>query len=361
MRSTAVEHGEGAPGVNALQQAGADVDEQGTQVFKGLPRVSGNITQHFFESSPRKAGGAGRFGHGGHLRIEKVRGTRAPGSGEQTPQHIQVEGAGDGLACKKCVSRRCCALSDQGTAGEMVPGNMGHDVGGNVFIGQHISALAAPKSEIQQQRPIPARNLAHGQNAKLIARIDEDRLELGIQRHRRQRCFVVDGEFMKSAYAQGRHRRTVAHATPESPCYRPPMKYLHSMIRVLDLDAAVDFFVNALGLVETRRQEHERGRFTLVFLATEPGAPEVELTCNWDQTEPYSGGRNFGHLAYAVDDIYATCQRLQDRGVVIVRPPRDGRMAFVRSPDQISIELLQAGPALEIKEPWASMPSQGEW
>lgn len=139
------------------------------------------------------------------------------------------------------------------------------------------------------------------------------------------------------------------------------MKYLHTMIRVKDLDAALDFFCNKLGLQEIRRSEHEKGRFTLVFLATEPGAPQVELTYNWDQDEPYTVGRSFGHLAYAVDDIYATCQSLMDAGVTILRPPRDGRMAFVRSPDQISVELLQKGDALPVKEPWASMPSQGEW
>jgi len=139
------------------------------------------------------------------------------------------------------------------------------------------------------------------------------------------------------------------------------MEYLHTMIRVKDLEASLDFFCNKLGLQEIRRHEHEGGRFTLVFLATEPGAPEVELTYNWDQTDDYTGGRNFGHLAYGVDDIYAACQKLMDGGVAILRPPRDGRMAFVRSPDQISIELLQNGAALPIKQPWASMPSQGEW
>ncbi len=139
------------------------------------------------------------------------------------------------------------------------------------------------------------------------------------------------------------------------------MEYLHTMIRVYDLDAAMHFFCDVLGLVETRRRDHEKGRFTLVFLATEKGAPEVELTHNWDQAEPYTGGRNFGHLAYAVDDIYATCQRIMDAGVPILRPPRDGHMAFVRSPDQISIELLQKGDALAPAEPWASMPNQGEW
>lgn len=139
------------------------------------------------------------------------------------------------------------------------------------------------------------------------------------------------------------------------------MRYLHTMIRVLDLDRALAFFVDGLGLVETRRRHSEGGRFTLVFLATEPGAPELELTHNWDEVEEYSGGRNFGHVAYEVDDIYAACQRLADRGVTILRPPRDGRMAFVRSPDRISVELLQRGEALAPREPWASMASQGEW
>lgn len=141
------------------------------------------------------------------------------------------------------------------------------------------------------------------------------------------------------------------------------MRYLHTMIRVRDLDAALDFFVEKLGLREVRRHDNEGGRFTLVFLSTGASADpaEIELTYNWDQKEPYSGGRNFGHLAFSVDDIYATCQRLMDGGVAILRPPRDGRMAFVRSPDQISIELLQAGAALPPKEPWASMKNQGEW
>ena len=139
------------------------------------------------------------------------------------------------------------------------------------------------------------------------------------------------------------------------------MQYLPTMIRVYDLDAALDFFCNQLGLVETRRKDNERGKFTLVFLATAPGEPEIELTHNWGQTEPYSGGRNFGHLAYAVDDIYALCTKLQEAGTTILRPPRDGRMAFVRSPDQISVELLQRGEPLPPAEPWVSMPSQGEW
>jgi lactoylglutathione lyase len=139
------------------------------------------------------------------------------------------------------------------------------------------------------------------------------------------------------------------------------MKYLHTMVRVTDIDESVDFYCNKLGLVELRRHDSEKGRFTLVFLAA-PGNEDaqVELTYNWDP-ETYTGGRNFGHLAYAVDDIYALCQRLADGGVVINRPPRDGRMAFVRSPDGISIELLQKGEALEPREPWASMPNSGEW
>lgn len=140
------------------------------------------------------------------------------------------------------------------------------------------------------------------------------------------------------------------------------------MVRVTDLDASLSFYCDKLGLKEVSRSESEAGRFTLVFLCA-PGdeeaahqkkAPTVELTYNWDP-EVYQGGRNFGHLAYAVDDIYAVCQRLKDAGVVINRPPRDGRMAFVRSPDNISVELLQAGPALAPVEPWASMPNVGVW
>lgn len=146
------------------------------------------------------------------------------------------------------------------------------------------------------------------------------------------------------------------------------MQYLHTMVRVSDIDQSLDFFCNKLGLVETQRYESEKGRFTLVFLAAPNDveraqadrAPLVELTYNWDPEE-YAGGRNFGHLAYRVDDIYATCQRLLDKGVTINRPPRDGHMAFVRSPDNISIELLQAGDALAPREPWASMPNVGEW
>jgi lactoylglutathione lyase len=139
------------------------------------------------------------------------------------------------------------------------------------------------------------------------------------------------------------------------------MKYLHAMVRVRDLDASLRFFRDALGLVETRRSDHPQGRFTLVYLAA-PANPEieVELTYNYDD-EDYGGARNFGHLAFAVDDIYAACRRLQEHGVTIARPPRDGRMAFVRSPDAISIELLQAGASLPPAEPWVSMPNTGQW
>ncbi len=141
------------------------------------------------------------------------------------------------------------------------------------------------------------------------------------------------------------------------------MKFLHSMIRVYDLDAALRFFCDGLGLKQTRRSDYEKGRFSLVFLETgaDDDNAQIELTYNWDQDAPCDGGRNFGHLAFAVDDIYATCEHLQSMGVSVLRPPRDGRMAFVRSPDQISIELLQKGPALDAKEPWASMPSTGSW
>ena len=146
------------------------------------------------------------------------------------------------------------------------------------------------------------------------------------------------------------------------------MRYLHTMVRVTNLEDSLDFYCNKLGLVETNRKEVEAGRFTLVFLAApnDEGnaratrAPELELTFNWDP-EVYDGGRNFGHLAYYVDDIYDTCQRLMDAGVTINRPPRDGRMAFVRSPDNISIELLQEGEAKAPAEPWASMPNTGVW
>lgn len=139
------------------------------------------------------------------------------------------------------------------------------------------------------------------------------------------------------------------------------MKYLHTMVRVTDLDASIDFYCNKLGLVELKRKEVAAGRFTLVFLAA-PGDEDaqVELTYNWDPEE-YPVGRNFGHLAYRVDDIYETCERLMNNGVVINRPPRDGYMAFVKSPDNISIELLQAGGPLEPKEPWVSMENTGSW
>jgi lactoylglutathione lyase len=139
------------------------------------------------------------------------------------------------------------------------------------------------------------------------------------------------------------------------------MKYLHTMVRVTDLDASLAFYCDQLGLVEVKRKEVPAGRFTLIFLAA-PGdeSAQVELTWNWDPEE-YLGGRNFGHLAYAVEDIYALCQKLMDAGVTINRPPRDGHMAFVRSPDGISIELLQKGEALPASEPWLSMPNEGTW
>lgn len=146
------------------------------------------------------------------------------------------------------------------------------------------------------------------------------------------------------------------------------MRYLHTMVRVKDIDEALDFYCNKFGLKEVRRQENEKGRFTLIFLAAsadeesgrDSSSPLLELTYNWDP-ETYSGGRNFGHLAYEVDDIYATCQDLSDKGVVINRPPRDGYMAFIRSPDGISIELLQKGEPLAPAEPWASMENTGSW
>jgi len=147
------------------------------------------------------------------------------------------------------------------------------------------------------------------------------------------------------------------------------MQYLHTMVRVSDLDASLDFYCNKLGLVEINRKESEKGRFTLVFLAAPDDeerarsadkAPMLELTWNWDP-ESYTGGRNFGHIAFRVPNIYALCQQLMDSGITINRPPRDGHMAFVRSPDGISIELLQAGEALPAKEPWASMENTGTW
>ncbi len=146
------------------------------------------------------------------------------------------------------------------------------------------------------------------------------------------------------------------------------MRYLHTMVRIADVDASLDFYCKKLGLEEVRRFESEKGRFTLIFLAAPKDkassaatrAPELELTYNWDP-EVYTGGRNFGHLAYKVDNIYETCQRLMDAGVTINRPPRDGNMAFVRSPDNISIELLQEGEALPPQEPWVSMPNVGVW
>ena len=146
------------------------------------------------------------------------------------------------------------------------------------------------------------------------------------------------------------------------------MRYLHTMVRVTDLDQSLNFYCTLFGLTEIRRSENEKGRFTLVFLAAtddvaaaeKNGAPCLELTYNWD-AEDYTGGRNFGHLAYEVDDIYATCQHLMDKGITINRPPRDGRMAFVRSPDGISIEILQKGGSLPAAEPWLSMGNAGAW
>lgn len=147
------------------------------------------------------------------------------------------------------------------------------------------------------------------------------------------------------------------------------MRYLHTMIRVTDLDESLDFWVNKVGLVETRRNDYPDGKFTLVFLAAPKdearakaeNAPELELTYNWGSDEVYETGRSWGHLAYKVDDIYAFCQRMIDAGVTINRPPRDGRMAFIKSPDNVSIEILQEGDALPVQEPWASMPNEGTW
>ena len=142
------------------------------------------------------------------------------------------------------------------------------------------------------------------------------------------------------------------------------MRYLHTMVRVRDLPAALRFFCEGLGLREVRRRDNEQGRFTLVFLGQDGGGadtPQIELTHNWDQSDAYTVGRNFGHVAYEVDDIYAACQRFVDLGYTISRPPRDGRMAFVRSPDLVSVELLQRGDALPAAEPWSKMPNVGEW
>ena len=139
------------------------------------------------------------------------------------------------------------------------------------------------------------------------------------------------------------------------------MKFLHTMVRVLDLDKSLKFFVDALGLKEVRRKEVPQGKFTLVFLTTEEGGPEIELTYNWDEKDPYSVGRSFGHLAFQVEDIYQKCEDLQNKGVKILRPPRDGYMAFIKSPDGISVELLQKGQPQPVKEPWKSQPSVGSW
>jgi lactoylglutathione lyase len=143
------------------------------------------------------------------------------------------------------------------------------------------------------------------------------------------------------------------------------MKYLHTMVRISNIERSLDFYCNLLGLKELKRYDDDKGRYTLIFLAADADAnienpPAIELTYNWDH-EDYGEGRNFGHLAYAVEDIYGLCQRLKDGGVTINRPPRDGRMAFIRSPDNVSIELLQEGAALQPQEPWASMPNRGHW
>ncbi|PJZ69807.1 lactoylglutathione lyase [Leptospira perolatii] len=140
------------------------------------------------------------------------------------------------------------------------------------------------------------------------------------------------------------------------------MRYVHAMVRVKDLPSAIDFYCNKLGLKESRRKDYKEGKYTLVFLSDgTSNGPEIELTYNWEQEEPYTSGRNFGHLAFEVDNIYEVCDRLQSKGVTINRPPRDGRMAFIRSPDLISVELLQRGRALEPAEPWKSMSNLGEW
>ena len=139
------------------------------------------------------------------------------------------------------------------------------------------------------------------------------------------------------------------------------MRYLHTMVRITNIAESLDFYCNKLGLVETQRKENEAGKFTLIFLATEIWAPEIELTYNWDNIDSYTTGRFFGHLAYEVDNIYDTCEKLQKMWVTINRPPRDGRMAFIKSPDNISIELLQKWESLEIQEPWKSMGNTGTW
>jgi lactoylglutathione lyase len=139
------------------------------------------------------------------------------------------------------------------------------------------------------------------------------------------------------------------------------MKFLHTMVRVIDIKKSLAFYIDALGLIETKRIEVPEGKFTLIFLATAQGMPEIELTHNWENNEQYDGGRNFGHLAFEVDDIYQLCQKLTDLGVIINRPPRCGHMAFVKSPDGISIELLQKGNRLSPREPWTSMKNKGTW
>ena len=139
------------------------------------------------------------------------------------------------------------------------------------------------------------------------------------------------------------------------------MKYLHTMIRVKDLDKSLEFFIDKLGMLEVSRKEVPQGKYTLVFIAANKDEPPLELTYNWEQTESYSTGDNFGHIAYGVENIYKFCEKLQTAGITILRPPRDGKMAFIRSPDEISVELLQIGEPMPIQEPWASMKSQGKW
>jgi lactoylglutathione lyase len=189
--------------------------------------------------------------------------------------------------------------------------------------------------------------------AKELPRRVSGRTVADVQRSHPQNVFAVDG---------------IARKTSRTQRKRPAMRYLHTMVRVTDIAASLEFYCDALGMKEIRRLENEKGRFTLVFLAApgdearalEEKAPMLELTYNWD-VEDYGSARNFGHLAFAVDDIYATCAKLQAAGVTINRPPRDGHMAFVRSPDLVSIELLQKGDALPKREPWASMPNTGTW
>lgn len=181
-----------------------------------------------------------------------------------------------------------------------------------------------------------------------------------VRKPQREQQVDRGGSNLQGSLTQLARRRTRAlgrHSTRKGNV----LKYLHTMVRVADLEGSLDFYCGKLGLKEIRRMESKKGRFTLVFLAVdEDDDAMVELTYNWD-SETYSGGRNFGHLAYSVENIYEKCQSLMDAGVTINRPPRDGRMAFIRSPDNISVELLQDGAGLPIEEPWASMPNVGDW